>query len=123
MRAPPWFICPRSGRRVSKLHLPPGALLFASRCAYRLGHHSQRQTDRDGALSRAFKARRRLGDPDGIGGFIRKPKGMHWQTFHRLMAKVEAAENIVEHHSSLLVDTLRRKTGDVLMIREFLSAA
>jgi len=34
---------------------------------------------------------------DGIDGFIIKPKGMRWRTFHRLMAKVQAAEDIVEH--------------------------
>lgn len=109
-----WFICPRTGKLVTKLHLPPGALTFASRRAYRLGQHSQRQTARDRSLSRAFKARRRLGNHDGIDGFIMKPKGMRWRTFHRLMAKVQAAEDIVEHHSMLLVETLRRRTGERL---------
>ena len=109
-----WFICPRTGKQVSKLHLPPGAPIFASRQAYRLGHHSQRQTARDRSLSRAFKARQRLGNHDGIDGFIVKPKGMRWRTFDRLMAKVLAAEAVVEHHSALLVDMLRRKTGERL---------
>jgi hypothetical protein len=31
-----WFLCPRTGQRVSRLHLPPGATIFASRKAYRL---------------------------------------------------------------------------------------
>jgi hypothetical protein len=31
-----WFVCPRTGQRVSKLHLPPGATIFASHKAYRL---------------------------------------------------------------------------------------
>src|SRR5271166_1862906 len=31
-----WFICPRTGRRAAKLYLPAGALIFASRQAYRL---------------------------------------------------------------------------------------
>ena len=109
-----WFVCPRTRQKVTKLHLPPGAATFASRRAYRLGHHSQRQTARDRSLSRAFKARRRLGDHEGIGGFIMKPKGMRWRTFHRLMRKVRAAEDIVEHHTRLLVDTVRQKTGETL---------
>ena len=32
-----WFICPRTGRRVLKLHKPSGALTFASRQAYITG--------------------------------------------------------------------------------------
>jgi hypothetical protein len=99
---------------VSKLHLAPGALIFASRGAYRLAYHSQRETPRDRSLSRAFKARRRLGDHEGIGGYIRRPKGMRWRTFHRLMAKVDAAEEIVEGHTALLVEALEQKTGERL---------
>src|SRR6266851_7819267 len=37
-----WWICPRSGRRVAKLYLPPGATVFAARQAYRLAYRSQR---------------------------------------------------------------------------------
>src|SRR3954447_9974884 len=39
-----WFVCPRTGRRVTKLYLPLGALRFASRHAYRLAYQSQRET-------------------------------------------------------------------------------
>src|SRR4051794_40840100 len=31
-----WFVCPKRGDLVSKLHLPPGTPTFASRQAYRL---------------------------------------------------------------------------------------
>jgi hypothetical protein len=61
-----WFVCPQTKKLVSKLYLAPGALIFASRGAYRLAYHSQRETPRDRSLSRAFKARRRLGDHEGI---------------------------------------------------------
>src|SRR5277367_2869854 len=37
-----WFVCPKTGSRVGKLHLPSGAFTFASRRAYRLGYRSQR---------------------------------------------------------------------------------
>jgi hypothetical protein len=107
-----WFECPLTGRRVAKLHLPPGATKFASRHAYRLAYTSQRETPRDRALSRAFKARGRLGSEGGIGDYIPKPKGMRWKTFERLMARVAAAEDIVDHHTVLLLDNLMRKTGD-----------
>jgi hypothetical protein len=87
-----WFVCPKTGDLASKLHLPPGALTFASRKAHKLAYRSQRETRRDRALGRAFKLRRRLGDQGGIGEEIAKPKGMRWRTFDREMVKVEVAE-------------------------------
>src|SRR5271170_2738600 len=48
-----WFVCPKTGAHVGKLHLPNGAYTFASRRAYRLGYRSQRETPRDRAFSRA----------------------------------------------------------------------
>lgn len=104
-----WFICPRRGDRVAKLYLPTGAHTFASRRAYRLGYHSQRQSPHDRALSQAFKLRRRLGSQDGIGDFIDKPKGMHRSTFRRAMAKVEAAEYIVDAHTVVLIGRLAKR--------------
>src|SRR4051812_39813218 len=35
-----WFLCPRTGRRVTKLYLPWGALRFASRHAFGLAYQS-----------------------------------------------------------------------------------
>jgi hypothetical protein len=107
-----WFECPFTGRRVSKLHLPNGATEFRSRQAYQLGYSSQRQSPRERALSRAFKARARLGSDDGIGDYIEKPKWMRRRTFERHLAKVEAAEDIVDEHTVLLAASLMRKTGE-----------
>ena len=42
-----FFICPRTGERATKLHLPSGAHTFACRKAYRLGYRCQRETPRD----------------------------------------------------------------------------
>jgi hypothetical protein len=109
-----WFECPLTGRRVTKLYLPNGATQFASRQAYRLPYASQREIPRDRALSRAFKARQRLGSRDGIHDYIRKPKWMRRPTFERLMAKVDAAEEIVDHHTALLAEAVFRKTGERL---------
>ena len=39
-----WFVCPKTGAHVGKLHLPNGGYAFASRKAYRLGYRSQRET-------------------------------------------------------------------------------
>ncbi len=51
-----WFICPRTGRLASRLHLPCGAHTFACRRAYRLGYRSQRQTPRDRAVVPRLRA-------------------------------------------------------------------
>jgi hypothetical protein len=101
-----WFRCPRTGRRVTKLYLPFGALRFASRHAYRLAYRSQRESPSDRAISRAFKLRRKLGATGGIGSAVDKPKGMHRRTFAREMAKVEDAEMLVNGYTVLLVGRL-----------------
>lgn len=104
-----WFVCPRTAKLVSKLHLPNGALTFASQEAYRLAYRSQRETPRDRSLNRAFKLRRRLGSNGGIGEYIVKPKGMRWRTFERNMDRVRSAEDTVAAHSWLLLQSLNRR--------------
>ena len=80
-----WFLCPRTGQRVSKLYLPPGAFTFASRRVYRLAYKSQRKSPYDRAINSAFKLRHKLGAKGGIGDPIDKPKWMRWRTFDREM--------------------------------------
>jgi len=53
-----WFACYND--LVWKLHLPAGSSRFASRREHGLGYRSQRQTPRDRAVSRAWKARSRV---------------------------------------------------------------
>lgn len=103
-----WFVCPRTGRRATRLHLPSGVHTFACRTAYRLAYRSQRETPRDRALSRAFALRQKLGDDGGIGDYVAKPKGMHSRTFERAMERIDRAEDIVERHTALLLDRLKR---------------
>ncbi len=103
-----WFVCPSTGQRSARLHLPPGADAFASRKAYRLAYRSQRETPRDRALSRAFALRRKLDASGGIGEFIAKPKGMHWPTFEGMMKRVRRAEDVVEMHADILLERLKR---------------
>jgi len=104
-----WFVCPRTGALVAKLHLPPGAVTFASRQAHRLAYRSQRESPYDRALNRAFKLRRKLGADGGIGARIRKPKGMHRRTFARARAKVEAAEGICDANLIRFVERLAKR--------------
>lgn len=104
-----WFICPRTGRRATKLYLPNGALTFASRQAYRLAYRSQREAPHDRALRRAFKLRDKLGGTGGIGDYLAKPKWMRWPTYDRKLDEIFAAEGVVDAHLGFFVDKLNRR--------------
>jgi hypothetical protein len=78
-----WMHCPRSGRRVAKLHLPSGGDRFASRLAWRLPYRSQRSTHRDRPFDRLFRLQRKLGSDEGWEAGLRKPKGMWSRTYER----------------------------------------
>ncbi len=78
-----WMHCPRSGRRVAKLHLPPGGDRFASRLAWRLPYRSQRSAHRDRPFDRLFTLQRKLGSYEGWEAGLRKPKGMWTRTYER----------------------------------------
>mgnify|MGYP000471735892 CR=1 FL=1 len=84
-----WFTCPAQGcgRRVAKLY---SGRIFACRHCYQLAYPSQREASFERSRRRADKIRERLGwadDPDLMEGI--KPKGMHWQTYHRLVAELD----------------------------------
>ena len=83
-----WFSCPLCRRRAAVLY---GPRFICIRCR-RLAYPSQRETAADRAARRAEKIREIFGWPpcflDGIGG---RPKGMHWQTYVRLLEKYDHA--------------------------------
>lgn len=82
-----WFICPAGGcgRRVALLY---GGRIFACRHCYQLAYKSQRETLDDRAARSADKIRGKLNWERGIlNPTGRKPKGMHWKTYYRLLAK------------------------------------
>lgn len=89
-----WMHCPRTGERVGKLYCPPGAELFASRKAYRIGYRSQRVTRRDAIFERLFRVQRKLGCEEGWGSWITRPKGMHHKTFERLADEYEYLDEL-----------------------------
>jgi hypothetical protein len=78
-----WFLCPRTGRRTTKLFLPHGGWHFWSRQAYGLGYACQREDRFSRLQRRAATLNRQLGgegrstwaDPPA------KPKWMHWGTY------------------------------------------
>jgi hypothetical protein len=85
-----WFRCPARGcgRRVAVLY---GGSIFACRYCHRLAYDSQRERRDDRMTRRADKIRQRLGwEPGILNGDGDKPKGMHWQTYERLVAQHDA---------------------------------
>lgn len=87
-----WFRCPTEGcgRRVAILHL--GGFRFACRHCQGLVYSSQRETAIDRNLRRARKIMRQLGGRGpATGSYPKKPKGMRWRTYHRLIFDVNAA--------------------------------
>lgn len=85
-----WFLCPAQGcgRRVAILY---GGSVFACRQCHKLVYACQREADDDRAMRRADTIRTRLGWQAGIANPKgEKPKGMHWRTYQRLIAKHDA---------------------------------
>jgi hypothetical protein len=105
-----WFLCPRTGRRVTKLYLPDGALTFASRQAYQLVYACQREPAHERASRRACKLRGKLGGTGGLDSDIPKPKWMRVATYDRKLEEIFAAEEVVYDHIEILdrkIDRLR----------------
>ena len=90
-----WFVCPRTGRRTTKLFLPNGGWHFWSRQAYRLGYACQREGRFHRLQRRAAKLNRQLGG-DGSDSWDTppaKPKWIRWATYER---NYERWERVVE---------------------------
>ena len=112
----PWFQCTASaggrhcGRRVARLFLG-GSPVFACRHCYGLAYASQQEIPRDRAISRAQKIRQRLGGSLSLDDpFPKKPLGMHWCTYERLLRKAIAAE---KRSNALMLQWLHhRPTGN-----------
>lgn len=79
----PWWNCPCCGRRVAVLW---GDSTYACRHCQQINYESTRTTPESQAFARAGKVRKQLGWCAGIanppGG---RPKGMHQQTYERLL--------------------------------------
>ena len=110
-----WFwVCPGTGRRVSKLYLPNGAIQFRGRGprAYRLAYQSQRNGTNDAAQARLRRIFRKLGaDYDGLDDVAPKPSGMHWRTYDELCSQIEVQETILNDGMAHLVERLMNRKG------------
>jgi hypothetical protein len=102
-----WFLCPRSGRRVSKLYLPLGGFHFWSRRAYALAYQCQRESYVDRLMRKARKLHRRLGGDGGdFSAPPSRPKRMRQRTYDRLWEQWSAAAERADYVFS--VEAMRR---------------
>ena len=86
----PWFTCPRCLRRAGVL-VCSGRLFVCRKCC-RLPYSCQMESKSDGASRRIRKIQKRLGNPDWenvIDYWFPKPKGMHWRTYNRIVARAD----------------------------------
>ena len=84
----PWMRCPQCVRRVAMLY--SGGRLFLCRHCYGLPYASQLESPIERLLRKAQKMRERLGaDLSLFTRIEKKPKGMHWATFERLVRQEE----------------------------------
>ena len=102
----PWFVCPGvvkgavCNRRVAKLYLK--GRYFLCRHCHQLTYSSQQEARRDAALRRCQKIRIKLGGTANMTEpFPSKPKGMHLETYLRLIGKYEKAYE--EHYREMVV--------------------
>ena len=92
-----WFVCPSTGERVGRLHLPPGATEFLSRRAHGLTYACQTEDFYARAARRSRKLMARLGADAGPGWPPPlKPKRMRWATYLRYAGQIEACERVAD---------------------------
>lgn len=105
-----WFVCPVTGKRVNKLHMPGGNARFASQAAHRLAYATQRQSPRDRATTRSFRLRKRLGDRSGgVGDYVAKPKWMRHSTFERERERLWSADEVCDGYLVGFVEKLLKR--------------
>lgn len=85
-----WFRCPACNRRAAILY---GAGVFACRHCLNLAYESQREAPHYRALHKAQGIHQKLGGTGITDDPVFKPKGMHWRTFSRQMARLREAES------------------------------
>lgn len=109
-----WFSCPARGcgRRVALLY---GGRIFACRHCYGLAYPSQNQPAYLRHTNRAHEIRRKLGWDDDANELMgRKPKGMHWRTFGRLVDELNSREAATNLYFIDALAALNQRFGDPL---------
>ena len=87
-----WFLCLSCNRRCRILY---GGSHFHCRRCNGLKYDTQYEPPFARAATRALKIREKLGGKGGIDDpFPDKPKGMHWETYDRLVEQEAAFQNV-----------------------------
>lgn len=108
-----WWLCPAVGcsRRVAVLY---GGSVFACRHCQRLTYKSQKETPSSAAYRRADNLRNRLGWVAGVvHGIGCKPKGMHWNTFQRMLAIYNDHDRQTLAGMDAAIEQIHRKIGRI----------
>lgn len=87
-----WLRCPITGERARVLYMPPDGDRFASRKAWGLAYRVERLNRFDKPFEKLFRVQRRLGNGQGLGTGLEKPKGMWQRTFARHAKRFEALD-------------------------------
>ena len=104
-----WFLCPARGcgQRVAILY---GGKIFACRRCYGLAYESQQEDRGYRALRRTQNIRIRLGGSGRMAdAFPRKPKGMHWRTYHRFVMRACHAQEISDSATMMWLNAQRHR--------------
>jgi len=113
----PWFLCPCCGRRVAKLY---AHRIFACRHCLRLNYRSQQQSKSDRCWSQFWAARNSLNRDEDLkllpARHIPKPKGMHWKTYDKKVAKIERLELSACRSSMVFIQKVERQLGKALAL-------
>ena len=83
-----WFICPvrGCGKRVAVLYM---ADILACRGCCDFTYSSQNEAPAFRLLGKAQAIHQKLGGSGVVGEPLTKPKGMHWETYHRMIGEME----------------------------------
>jgi hypothetical protein len=109
-----WYvICPRTAWRVRVLYRPLGATFFASR--HHWGRRAAYASQFLDPIGRAWRTKAKvkaalLGDEDPDEWDLPpKPRGMHWATYERWVARYDAAEELLDARLVLAAARLMKR--------------
>jgi hypothetical protein len=99
-----WFaICPRTGRKASKLYALGGAGFNARKAYQRVAYRTQRAS-KSADMTLLRRDRILTGKLKGIDPeFVPKPKWMRWKTYHRWKAQLDQAARACNNHLQHLI--------------------
>ena len=93
-----WVLCPSCDRRCAILYRKPASKLWGCRVCMDGRYRSEHLSPKQRRLHKAFKIRRRLGQPDNntLKPFPEKPAHMHWRTYEAIRAEALQREEEIK---------------------------